>query len=419
MHPMASFSRLTAGNPSSVPQPTPRRRVRSESDRKKHAGWRRCPRCNRSVSTNGRNFYHHMHKCDPIFFRHVLAQVDYRSSRSNNSRTPRSQGGRFTLPVPTPSAPPSSAYVVGHPQLYHAQNGGGAIDMGTQVSRHAYMASHTHSLSPMPGTHTECNTNTSFLPPQQSLSLGSTPFSELRGGSLLNSANTMSTTRSSGLNIKSTRFSAAPLVSPNSTSDVHSIHSTERVKLSEMQRVIFLQQLCFLRVYDRKVDAACRHVESTTGPLSLIGQTLLDAMRHLKAASGVCYDQNQTESRTLARNSHNGGSTEASYQPYSTIVDDEGATYPTICPVSKFPKMESMQTMAPVSGTATASMPLMKLSPLLMTSPSPLLVQPPPVVPARISRLQPINDARHMPLSVAPGASRTASAMAISSVINN
>lgn len=417
MHPMASFSRLTAGNPSSVPQPTPRRRVRSESDRKKHAGWRRCPRCNRSVSTNGRNFYHHMHKCDPIFFRHVLAQVDYRSSRSNSSRAPRSQGGRFTLPAPTPSAPPSSAYAVGHPQLYHAQNGGGAIDMGTQVSRHAYMVSHPHSLSPLPGAHAECHTNNSFVPPQQSLSLASTSFPELRGGSLLNSANNMNTIRSSGSNIKSTGFSAAPLVPPNSTLDVHSIHSTERVKLSEMQRVIFLQQLCFLRVYDRKVDAACRHVESTAGPLSLIGQTLLDAMRHLKAASGVCNDQSQ--SRTLARTCHNEGSAEAPYQPYSTTVDDEGTGYPTICPVGRFPKMESMQTIAPMSGTATASMPLTKLSPLLTTSPSPLLVQAPPVMSSRISRLQPITDARHIPLSVAPAASRTASAMAISSVINN
>eukprot|EP00168_Porphyra_purpurea_P001388 TRINITY_DN116_c0_g1_i1.p1 TRINITY_DN116_c0_g1~~TRINITY_DN116_c0_g1_i1.p1 ORF type:complete len:630 (+),score=82.29 TRINITY_DN116_c0_g1_i1:635-2524(+) len=41
---------------------------RSEAERKKHAGWRDCPRCGRRVSTNGRNYMYHMQQCDPLFF---------------------------------------------------------------------------------------------------------------------------------------------------------------------------------------------------------------------------------------------------------------------------------------------------------------------------------------------------------------
>lgn len=416
MHPMSSFSRLTTGNPPSVPQPTPRRRVRSESDRKKHAGWRRCPRCNRSVSTNGRNFYHHMHKCDPIFFRHVLAQVDYRSSRST-SRTPRSQGVRFTLPLPTPSAPASSAYAAGHHQLYNGQHCG-AIDMSNQVSRQSYMGCHPDTLSPIACAHGDGNTNASILGSQHSLSVVGPSVSDLRGATHVNGTNNLSRTQASDLNVKS-GFGTLSSASPNCTSDVHSVYNTERVKLSEMQRVIFLQQLCFLRVYDRKVDAACRHVESTAGPLSLIGQTLLDAMRHLKAASGVDDNQMQTQSRTLGHDSRHSGSTEPLSQFYTTTADGESGMYRRSCPVGRFPKMESVQGITSLSGTVPDSRPVTKLSPLLMRSSSPLLVEPGAIISTRISRLQPISEARHVPLSVAPGASRTASAMAISSMINN
>lgn len=101
LHPRLPTYELTLPNnmqpPSSstkTPSKPPPRRARSESDRKKHAGWRRCPRCARSVSTNGRNFYHHMHKCDRHFFADVIARID--ASRSTPAPAPQPQTTRLT-----------------------------------------------------------------------------------------------------------------------------------------------------------------------------------------------------------------------------------------------------------------------------------------------------------------------------------
>lgn len=150
---------MQPGPPAPAATKPPRRRVRSESDRKKHAGWRRCPRCARSVSTNGRNFYHHMHKCDRVFFADVIARID---------------ATRTKLPPPPP------------PQV-------------------------------------------------------ATP---------------------------------APVLSPTTPP------RPARTPLTANQRAIFLQQLCFLRVYDRTVDDVFRQVELTQ--TRVVGPSIFDAVRRAK-----------------------------------------------------------------------------------------------------------------------------------------
>lgn len=150
---------MQPGPPAPAATKPPRRRVRSESDRKKHAGWRRCPRCARSVSTNGRNFYHHMHKCDRVFFADVIARID---------------ATRTKLPPPPPPQAPTPA----------------------------------PALSPT-------------TPPRPA-----------------------------------------------------------RTPLTENQRAIFLQQLCFLRIYDRTVDDVFRQVESTQA--RVVGPSIFDAVRRAK-----------------------------------------------------------------------------------------------------------------------------------------
>lgn len=151
---------MQPGPPASAATKPPRRRVRSESDRKKHAGWRRCPRCARSVSTNGRNFYHHMHKCDRVYFADVIARIDATRAKLPNN-----------TPPPQPNRPPT-----------------------------------------------------------------------------------------------------APLLSPTTPP-----RPTARVPLTDNQRTIFIQQLCFLRVYDRTVDSVFRQVESSHNPI--IGPSVFEAVR--------------------------------------------------------------------------------------------------------------------------------------------
>lgn len=238
--------------PASSSAQAPRRR-RSESDRKKHAGWRRCPRCNRSVSTNGRNFYHHMHKCDRVFFAHLLAQVDYtRSSRTTPaSRTARSHTARpSSAPSLTSlSVPPSQSNFTPHPP--------------SPSHSRPFSFSHLHPLGnrslssvyppPLPATN-----HLSLNRPMQLAAL-SPPISTLQGDV--------------------TEPPKSVIASPLSP-----INENCRVKLSDMQRVVFLQQLCFLRVYDRTVDQACSRLEAAAGSINLIGRAVFDAVRRAKAS---------------------------------------------------------------------------------------------------------------------------------------
>lgn len=62
-----------------------------------------------------------------------------------------------------------------------------------------------------------------------------------------------------------------------------SVHADARIQLSDMQWVVFQQQLCFLRVFDRVVDAACCRVEAMGGASS--SRALLQAVRAAKAAA--------------------------------------------------------------------------------------------------------------------------------------
>lgn len=57
------------------------------------------------------------------------------------------------------------------------------------------------------------------------------------------------------------------------------------IKLSQMQRVVFLQQLCFLRVYDRTVDAVFRQLESNDN--NVFSTAIFDAVRRAKGRDSV------------------------------------------------------------------------------------------------------------------------------------
>lgn len=254
--------------PPPAQQPS-KRRVRSVTDRKKHAGWRHCPRCGIHVSTNGRNYYHHMYKCDRVFFAHLLAQVDYNrpnraSQRSTRSRQPRTtsssafrclplQPSTQTQPVPELSSSFSRSHSLPHFQTPNILTASASVSGPTSASAPP-PAPFMHSSSPV-AQHLE---EMPRLPPLSSPS--SNPASE--PASLLLPADSSSFARG----------------------------NTVRVQLSEMQRVVFLQQLCFLRIYDRTVDAACARVESDVGPINLVGRALFDAVRlakHSKSSQNV------------------------------------------------------------------------------------------------------------------------------------
>lgn len=216
--------------------PSAVRRVRSESDRKKHAGWRDCPRCARLVSTNGRNFYHHMYKCDRVYFADEIARHD----------------------AARPSKPSSSA-------------------------------------APVPS-----------------------PLS-------------------------------APVLSPTTPPPVSSSGGSV-VVLSEKQRAMFLQQICFLRIFDRAVDAAFSQLEASANRVFFVVD-VFKAVRHAKK-----------------QNSYS-----ASYiSPYIPPCSQPAAGTP-VRPYAPVPLPDSL----------TSPLTLSASSPLPAHSPEPVLAQslfPPPSI---------------------------------------
>lgn len=219
------------------------RKKRSDADRKKHAGWRTCPRCRKSVSTNGRNYFHHMHKCDPAFFAAELATF---------IKKPTPQLTRIPVHVSVrPDAVSNSLYASRATQDIHDPVGfrpGPVIDTLTEkdtqlASAHAYAdkeiiprrngAASWHSSHTLPGT-----------------SLAEDP-------------------------------------------------AVARINLTEEQRVLFVQQLCFLRTYDKTVDHAFDRLERASGGMwGVFNSTIFADIEDLQRSISVKETPSDPKMRT-------------------------------------------------------------------------------------------------------------------------
>lgn len=279
----------------------PRRRVRSESDRKKHAGWRRCPRCERSVSTNGRNFYHHMYKCDRVYFADLIAKVD-------SAKTP----------VSTP-LPPAIPRVASSP----------------------------------------------ITPPSLQAPLSPSPLKS---------------------------FSQA---FNNSTN-----YRRNGVALSEMQRIVYVEQLSFLRIYDRTVDTVISQLEKAD--FSVFSTSIFKAVRQAKLNN---VNRSQQHHRATMASPY------TSY-PIPVSITDNPISLPENLPASKHSNAFGRNRSASLYTNNTPN-----------TLPIPHSTQPiNHQNPTAITSTNNLNDPQQsqaVSIAIHGSNTRQPSAMSISSVINN
>lgn len=176
---------------------------RSEVERKKHAGWRPCPSCGKQVSSNGRNFFHHLKKCDPVYL------------------------ARNPPPAPAP----------GHSSI------GALASPVTPARSFSTIGSSAATLPAIPTVLSPLTPSRPAAPPLPGH--GNPP------------------PVSPQIQVSSRTFLDALVDQPATGAALAS--EPYQVTLSEEQYTSFVQQLCFLRTYDRTVDAAFDRLERACG----------------------------------------------------------------------------------------------------------------------------------------------------------